>query len=123
MKKVQSNKYKKYYYNIFTNLYNEEFVHLGKRWMERIESGHYSWKTMRKICIVIKWFYDNFDKIQYRLSLWAVGNAVISAYIYEKEENKLIKCVEFGTKNKLYIPKLGIEDGEYDNICQYDYIE
>lgn len=122
MKKVQSDKYKKYYYNLFIDLYNEEFVHLGKRWIERIESRHYSWKTMRKICIVIKWFYDNFDKTQYRLSLWAVENAVISAYIYKKDEDELIKCVEFGTKNKSYIPILGEEGSEYRNIDQCKYI-
>ena len=124
MKKDDKNKQKKYYHNLFWELYDCECMQLGTRWIERIETGkHYSHLTMKKTCIVLKWFNDNFNKNECYLCLAASGNSSFRAFVYDKFSDKLIKFVCFERKNKCYIPTFGVKDGEYKNVDQCDYIE
>lgn len=123
MKKNYKIKLRKYYHDLFWRLYNPECMHLGKRWIERIETEkHYSYITMRKICIVLKWFEDNFDTSIYRVSLSTTRNTSIRAFVYRKNVDELIKVAFFESKNGLYIPTSDTENEEYKNIDQCECI-
>ena len=108
---------KKYYYDLFWKLYDYECMCLGKRWIERIKLKHYSFITMKKTCIILKWFNDNFNKNEYYMCLATSKNASFRVFVYDLDD-KLIKFVCFGFKNKLYVPTWGIESGEYENVDQ-----
>lgn len=114
----------KYYYALFWKLYDSECMCLGKRWIERIASqSHYSCNTMKKICIVLKWFNDNFDCSKQYLCLAAYGNASLRAFVYNKDDDSFAKFVCFGRrKNKIYAPITGIKDGEYEKVDQCEYL-
>ena len=108
-----------YYYNLFAELYLSDVVHFGRTWTERMldkKKMHYSDHTMRKMCIILKWFYDNYDIYDgYKMHVTVLHNSY-SAII--SKDDKDIERYFFGTdKKKIYRPDVdmtGLYTGETD---------
>lgn len=114
-KKLLSNKKTDYYYSMFWELYNPETMIIGGHiWLSRIENKYYSWIKMRQLCVVMKWFLDNYYSKNSccRLDIYHTGlipnyisrkNRIISKVI--SSDTKDHESFEWGNdKSKNYVP-------------------
>lgn len=66
---------------------------------------HYSWSSMRRLCIILKWFYDNYynrdDSLM--LHITVTHNNLFVARI--KNDNDQIEAYRFKVAGKQYIPE------------------
>lgn len=97
------NKKRKYYQNLFIYLSSSAHIDVGESQLHKVkDSKGYSWQTIQKLCIVLKWFNDCFDIDKFSLKI-GMSNGNFSAYIYD-DSDEFIKKVGFTSKNKKYIP-------------------
>lgn len=112
-KKNQLKKKKqRYYYTLFAELYLPDIIQIGKGtvWIERLMNQnemHYSDVTMRRMCIILKWFYDNYDIYDgYRMKILAnrTNHNIYDVIIIKKDE--YIERYDFNTDKtfRLYRP-------------------
>lgn len=96
----------RYYYSTFANLYNPDIIRFSKRWLERLEPEkmRYSWSVMRRLCIVLKWFYDNYynsdNTLMLRITI-SYNNCFVARI---KNEEKEIEAYMFRSFNNKYLP-------------------
>lgn len=99
---------RKYYQDLFHSFASHMSVNVGDTRLEKINSSKgYSWQTIRRLCVVLKYFYDNYDIKKYSLSIGMYNND-FSAYIHD-ENDEFIKKINFVTRNKKYIPEYCFE--------------
>ena len=113
-----------YYYNLFAELHFPDVVHFGRTWLARMadkKTMHYSDITMRKMCIILKWFFDNYDINEgYKLDVTVLRNSY-SAII--SKNGKDSERYFFGTdKKKIYRPDVDMT-GYYNGETDYKKFE
>lgn len=97
------NKKRKYYQNLFSLLSSGICVDVGKSRLHKIiNSQGYDWKTIQKLCIVLKWFNDCFSVEKFSLKI-GMNHGNFVAYIHN-DSDEFIKKVGFAMKNKRYVP-------------------
>ena len=106
-KKIDSIK-KRYYYSIFANLYDSDIIKFGSTWIWRIENEHYGWMSMYHVCVILKWFYNNYYNKDNTLTLemTAFHGWIIPRIIKNDEQ---IEAYRFKTVKKKYIPEYNWE--------------
>ena len=94
----------KYYYSIFYNLYDSDIIKFGSTWIWRIENEHYGWIPMSHVCIILKWFYDNYYNKDntLKLGMTVVHGLIVARIIKDDEE---VDAYRFKTINKKYVPE------------------
>lgn len=101
-KKIDSIK-KRYYYSIFANLYDSDIIKFGSTWIWKIENEHYGWMSMYHVCVILKWFYNNYYNKDNTLILKMTAfNGWIVPRIIKNDEQ--IEAYRFKTVKKRYIP-------------------
>ena len=97
----------RYYYSIFVNLYNPDIVRFSQRWLNKLDPNtmHYSWASMRRLCIILKWFYDNYYNKDNSLMIHitVTHNSLFVARI--KRDNEQVEAYRFKVVNQQYIPE------------------
>lgn len=97
----------RYYYSIFANLYNPDIIRLSPKWLSKLEPKlmHYSWRTMRYMCIILKWFYDNYynKNNSLMLHMTVTHNNLFVARI--EKDGEEIESYRFKVIDKNYIPE------------------
>lgn len=94
---------RKYYQDLFSSLLSNGNINVGESRSYKVRNSKgYSWQTIHRLCIVLKWFNDYFDMNRFSLKIGMYGNEFV-AYIHD-ENDELIKRVSFESKNKGYIP-------------------
>lgn len=113
---------RKYYHQLFFELYNPKYIHIGNYWLEKIKrKTHYTYKSMRKTCICIKWFVDNYDINKFVCSLDVYGN-YYGAFIHD-DNDEIVDRVFLKTNNGIYTIESIYNDKIYKGIDQCDYLE
>lgn len=113
--KATNEKRNDFYYDMFWKLYNPDIMTIGGiNWMNRIRERHYSWYNMRQLCIVMKWFIDNYynKDNDYRLETYHTGQLANYITSSKKLHTRIIKgmqvseiCCWENNSSKQYIPK------------------
>ena len=110
IKKRIDKKKQRYYYSIFANLYNPDIIRFSKRWLEKLDPDrmHYSWSSMRRLCIILKWFYDNYYNRDNSLTLHVAVSYDNCFVARIKKNNEQIEAYKFKAsgsgKYKKYVP-------------------
>lgn len=119
MKKKKNNKKNEkrnnFYYDMFWELYNPDIITVGGvNWMDRIEKRHYAWHSMKQLCIVMKWFLENYHSKDnsYRLEIFHTGQLPTCITPSKKLHTRVIKenevyevCSWSNNTSKQYVPK------------------
>ncbi len=110
------NKKRKYYKSLFYGLNDPTFVNVGQARLDKIEGkSGYTWQTLRRLCVVLQWFRDNYDTTLFSLD---VGTHHGNFVAYIKQNQECIGQFRFEEKNKRYMPisYFGQLDGEYQYL-------
>lgn len=100
----------RYFYSIFANLYNPDIVRFSQRWLDKLDPGrmHYSWSSMRRLCIILKWFYDNYYNKDNSLMLHVTVSYDNCFVARIRKDNEEIESYKFRAsvngKYRKYIP-------------------
>lgn len=114
---------RKYYHELFFKLYNPQYIHIGKYWLEKIKrKTHYTYKSMQKTCICEKWFIDNYDTDNL-IGLLTVYNNRYEVFIHRKKDDKIVGCFFLKSKNGVYVMESLDSDEIYENIDQCEYLK
>ena len=101
----------KYYYDLFYSLYKPEYMKFGSVWLERINNKHYTWKTMKRICLMIQWINENTNISTNTVLFDGYKNTM--GFIVYNQNKEPIGRVDFGNINNKYIP-VGFFKKEHD---------
>lgn len=114
-KKKENEKRNDFYYNMFWELYNPDIITVGgSNWMSRIERRHYAWYSMRQLCTVMKWFFDNYysKDDSYRMEIFHTGQLPNHMTSSKKLHTRVIKENEIyeiyswsNNTSKQYVPQ------------------
>ena len=96
-----------YYYSIFANLYNPDIVRFSQRWLDKLDPDrmHYSWSSMRRLCIILKWFYDNYYNKDNSLALHVTVSYDNCFVARIRKDNEEIESYRFKVVKNKYIPE------------------
>lgn len=113
---------KKYYYNLFEHLYIDGTVYYGSDWLSRMQNKkakHYSALTMRRMCIILKWFYNNYNIEEGYTMRVSVFNKKYNVRICKND--KVVGYYFFGTDvpKGFYRPVHDLT-GYYNNAPMYE---
>lgn len=110
-----------FYYNLFTNIFNPDYMHIGriggsKTWMGRIQDKHYAWASMKKLCNIIEW-YNQYNTFEENTSLFIRTAPTFPGHTNAKfigvildENMKTLESYRFGTYKGHYMPEYNCKD-------------
>lgn len=92
----------KYYYDLFHSLYNPMYMDIGCTWLQRINNKHYTWQTMKRMCLIMQWIDKNINTSTNSISFEGYKNTM--GFIVRNQNKEPIGRVFFGNVNGKYIP-------------------
>lgn len=106
MRKRFRNKEKiKYYYDLFYKLYDDKCMRIPFHWLCKVQDKEYSYAKIKRLCIIFKWFLDNYDITKTFLKIFAYKSRQ-EVRIYhtseEYEERHYQEGYAFGVFNGIY---------------------
>lgn len=123
MRKRFRNKEKtKYYYDLFYKLYDDKCMEIPSYWIYKIQHKEYSYANMRRLCIVLKWFLDNYDTTKKFLKVFTYKiryEARIYNSIEEYKEKYHQEGYTFGVFKGIYMPLYDVKKDIPLNLNTY----